>query len=497
MLKGRKPRLIVMGPKFEKLAPALTITMLLLNFALVNTKTILADTSDKKIDLFTQKVPFDGKGFNQSSDAFQPQELLILYGLVTYNDNPIPNKLVGFQVNNPANAFQNMTVTGTSASNESGIAEFSFRIPWPFENAEEIIFGEWSAIATVDIAGDVAVDTLAFQVGWTIEIANITTLNELLKPITKCARGETVIFNLTIENIALTPKIATIIVDMQDIANYPILHAQKDDVFEPGKGYTYVTSQVPLTAIIGEATIHAVAYTAPPEMGGVPYCPAISSKLIITARAQFYLTVKTDPPDIVAISGEGWYDDGLNVVLLAPEHISITTGSRFKFYYWDIDGKFNASSSIKVTMNANHTATAHYVIQYYLGVGVVPFGIVTIPGEDWYNQFENVTLTAPPVEGYTFDDWDIDGTFQNAETNTITIFMSAPHIATAHYRSQGAAQYFPWWALFWYLFIPLLLALLILFALLYRRRRKKKEETFYRGWTAWYYQYNILKRKLT
>jgi len=487
----------LMAIRTKKSVATLVIAVVLLNLIASNVKITYSESNNGKIDLFTQKIPFNGDGPNQPSDTFQPQELVILYALVTYNEYPVANKLVGFQVKNPANEFQNMTIFSTSFTNETGVALFSFRIPWPAENAEEIIFGEWFAIATVDIAGNIAIDTLSFQVSWIIKITKIFTLNELLQPITKCARGEKVIFNLTIENLALASKIATITVDLQDKLSYPILHAQKDDVFEPGKSYTYILSQIPFDATIGEANIYVVAYTASPEMGGVPYCPAISSKLIISARTQFYLAVKTDPPDVVAIAGEGWYDEGFNVILHAPKYIVITSSSRFEFSHWDVDGRQNTSSLITVTMNSNHTATAHYILQYYLDVGVVPSGIVTIPGEGWYNEFENVTLTAPHVEGYTFSDWNIDGVFQKSQTNTITIFMDAPHTAIAHYRVQGAAQYFPWWSLFWYLFIPLLLALLILFALLYRRKRKKKEETFYRGWTAWYYQYNILKRKLT
>ncbi|MEM2105797.1 MAG: hypothetical protein QXV21_04950, partial [Candidatus Bathyarchaeia archaeon] len=114
--------------------------------------------------------------------------------------------------------------------------------------------------------------------------------------------------------------------------------------------------------------------------------------------------------------------------------------------------------------------------------------------EGWYDQFENVTLTAPVVEGYDFDYWKVDETAQNAGTRAITVFMNAPHNAIGYYHSIGAGAYFPWWSLFWYLLFPLALILVILLALLYRRRKKKKEDTFYRGWTAWYYCYDLRKR---
>ncbi|MBS7620639.1 hypothetical protein KEJ32_00705, partial [Candidatus Bathyarchaeota archaeon] len=55
-------------------------------------------SSGRSIDLFTQKEPFSGKGLNEPSDSFQPQEEVILYALVTYNNYPVQNKLVAFQV---------------------------------------------------------------------------------------------------------------------------------------------------------------------------------------------------------------------------------------------------------------------------------------------------------------------------------------------------------------------------------------------------------------
>jgi hypothetical protein len=71
---------------------------------------------------------------------------------------------------------------------------------------------------------------------------------------------------------------------------------------------------------------------------------------------QYYLTVKTDPPGAATISGEGWYDESAAVTLTAPP----VSGS-FRFWGWDIDGVPQGTTNpITVTMNANHTATAHY-----------------------------------------------------------------------------------------------------------------------------------------
>src|SRR4030067_571424 len=71
---------------------------------------------------------------------------------------------------------------------------------------------------------------------------------------------------------------------------------------------------------------------------------------------QYYLTVKTDPPGAATISGEGWYDESAAVTLTAP----FVSGS-YRFWGWDVDGVPQGTTNpITVTMNPNHTATAHY-----------------------------------------------------------------------------------------------------------------------------------------
>lgn len=553
-----------MNAKPKRLAVTLTITVIFLSFTLVNMKTVSSSDTSRKIDIFTQKVPFSGMGVNQSSDAFQPQELVIIYALVTYNEGPTANNLVAFQVGNPANAFQNITAVGISSTNESGIAWFSFRIPWPYDNAEQIIFGRWFAIATAEIAGQVVVDTVTFQVGWIIETTSITTLNEKFEPQTKYQREETIVFDLTIENIALIPKSATIIIDAQDEANYPVTNLELDNIiFQPGENHVRASSQIPTTAAIGEATVSAAAFTASSEIGGVPYSPAALSafEIILPPSRRYYLTVRTDPSGVVPISGEGWYNESTNISLTASIYVSMLPGIRYRFSYWDVDGAPSSGNPIIVAMNANCTAIAHYVLQYYLTVislygtpsgeswydsdtttyaalidGIVdhgngtrrvfinwscdasgtnstqsspilmdrpktavanwqtqyqltvnsdPLGIITILGEGWYNEGDRIGLTALPVEGYDFAYWDVDGVSQEIGVNITTVHMNSPHIATAHYRSRV-------W-LWFYLFLLLVgLMTVLLIAWLYRRRRKKKaEEAFYKGWTAWYYSYDL------
>jgi len=118
--------------------------------------------SGRSIDLFCQKPPY-GVGINQSGGTFKFREQIILYALVTYNEYPVENKIVSFEVHGPANPFENITFFRTALTNASGIAQITFKIEVPSEDLEEIFTETWLAIAVVDIAEQRVVDALPFQ----------------------------------------------------------------------------------------------------------------------------------------------------------------------------------------------------------------------------------------------------------------------------------------------------------------------------------------------
>jgi len=239
-----------------------------------------------------------------------------------------------------------------------------------------------------------------------------------------------------------------------------------------------------------------------------------------------FLGVRTEPAGVASILGGGWYIEGTDVVLTAPEYVNVSSNTRYRFSYWDVDGTSQGSgvNPITVSMNVNHTATAHYITeysvlftqtglssnatgtvvtvngntkslgdlpftlwvdsgssvtysynspvsstvsgkrfrldsvtgpvspitvsapatvagnyktQYYLKVSTDPTGIVTIPGEGWYDEATPVTLTAATVQNYQFNYWDVDGASQGSKVNPIAVSMNAAHLATAHYTPSS------------------------------------------------------------
>jgi uncharacterized repeat protein (TIGR02543 family) len=392
------------------------------------TATFVTGTFGGSIDLFTQKTPFSGKGPNQSSDAFQQQELVVLYALVTFSGDPIANKIVAFQVNGPANSLQNMTVTGTGTTNSSGIAEFSFRMPTAPANGQQTVFGEWYALATVDVDQVQLSDSLTFEVGWIVSIKSIVTLNDKLVPQTSFARQDTVVFNLTLENIALTPRSATITVDAQDVTGNLIIHIELDNLsIPPGESYTQASSQIPETARLGEANVTATAYTAPPPSGGTPYSPSVYTTFNIVTAVYYTLTVNiVGNGSVTKTPFAPSYLSNTNVTLTAVPSTSWT----FQGWSGDVTGVQNP---VSITMNGNKTVTATFVqgslISYTLTVNVVGNGTVTQnPLNTTYTSGSIVALSATPSASWTFQGWSGDLT---GVQNPVKVTMDGNKTVTA------------------------------------------------------------------
>lgn len=121
----------------------------------------LAASSGGMIDLFTNR---GGLGLDQPSGIFQPQELVIVCAIVTLSGDSIVNGLVGFEIHGPINPYENITILQVAFTNESGVAEASFRIPLPLENQGAIVYGKWNIIATTKLGDETLIDTLTFLV---------------------------------------------------------------------------------------------------------------------------------------------------------------------------------------------------------------------------------------------------------------------------------------------------------------------------------------------
>lgn len=233
------------------------------------------------IDVYTQKLaPYSGEGPNMPSDAFGPQEEVILYAYVSYNCEPVQNKLVVFEVKNPSDE---PVTFRTATSNAEGIATSSFRIPWEAKEAESL-FGEWTIYGSVEICETKVNDTCTFKFGWLIEITQVKTADTYGNPKNSFTKGEHVHFNITVKNIAFTSKIATFTLVVYDECDVPIGHVVLHDwSISPGTTEIFIADlQIPKWAYVGIGTVYANAYTDLPQLYGTPYCPEMSTTFMIT-----------------------------------------------------------------------------------------------------------------------------------------------------------------------------------------------------------------------
>jgi len=109
------------------------------------------------------------------SDAYAPQELVCVYGNVTYNGAPVWYKPVEFVVYLP-NGTE--IASYEAFTNESGIAKVCFRIPWEANQGPKY-FGNMSITGAVSISQVVVNDTVKFPYGWILDINSVTIANAM------------------------------------------------------------------------------------------------------------------------------------------------------------------------------------------------------------------------------------------------------------------------------------------------------------------------------
>ena len=135
-------------------------------------------SAEPNIDLFTQK---GGRGQAVPSPPFASEEEVILCANVTYGGWPEMNKDVVFQLFDPNGG----TFILVDRTNTSGIATAKLAFPSSPEPTET--FGTWRVLASVNIAGAPAVDTLLFDVRWILADINNDLVVDLYDVVLVCS----------------------------------------------------------------------------------------------------------------------------------------------------------------------------------------------------------------------------------------------------------------------------------------------------------------------
>jgi uncharacterized repeat protein (TIGR02543 family) len=145
---------------------------------------------------------------------------------------------------------------------------------------------------------------------------------------------------------------------------------------------------------------------------------------------RYTLSVGINPPEAGSVSPEGGeYKSYQRVTLTA------SPASGYTFDHWSGNAS-GATSGITITMDSDKSVTANFktITQTYtLTTNISPSGAGSVsPSGGEYESGVQVTLTASPASGYTFDHWSGSA---SGTTSTITITMDSDKSLTAKFAT--------------------------------------------------------------
>jgi hypothetical protein len=251
------------------------------------------------IDPITLQPVLNGFGPNTEAEIFRPGDMVHLYANLTYNGGWVANQLVSFEV------FDNLgdpVLVGTAISNATGIAEYSFRIPYPSSNVQSE-FGWWSAIATWSVGSNFGPwsettqnDTIRWQVGWGLWI-NVATLSIRLTggipgyvpPTYTRTSGDynKVYVKVNVENDYTYAVTALVTADLYDNLLVPLGGpAAMTYTFNPLSTTTIVLGPItiPGWAFVGPGEVKVNVLSTWPSNSGTSFCPEQIAPLTILTK---------------------------------------------------------------------------------------------------------------------------------------------------------------------------------------------------------------------
>jgi len=173
------------------------------------------------------------------------------------------------------------------------------------------------------------------------------------------------------------------------------------------------------------------------------YCLAKYKKIIVTKN----LTINTKPPNLpIYIDGIRYSSPKTVSVDISKEHtigveqdiyvdsLSIVSGddTHFNFLLWE-DG-YETNERI-ISISDDSTYTAQYVTFYKIETESTN-DITTIKGDGWYSKDTTVLFTAPDVDQYVFDHWEVNGETVSTD-KTLSISVIRPLHIKAVYTSNA------------------------------------------------------------
>jgi hypothetical protein len=236
----------------------------------------------RQIDLYVcdYPAPFGGQGPNNPASVFWPQKEVCLCANVTYNLWPEQQKDVAFQIIDPYGETYAILCNRTD---EDGVVRICFRLPWMCDDPE-YYFGEWTVIATVDVACIHINDTMNFKYDYQGRIWKVTTDK------TAYDHGECIEVTVEYGSAAMIEYNMTIAVSGLDETGVPFDY---EIAFVTMGGAEYCTYEngtitliicIPKWARAGRATIHVnLLWLGLPIDGATQQFPLVTADISINA----------------------------------------------------------------------------------------------------------------------------------------------------------------------------------------------------------------------
>jgi hypothetical protein len=239
------------------------------------------------IDVYTQKGG-QGLGINWDatppvqwpwptdwSDAFAPQEEVTVYAKVTYNDDPVQNKPVAFEVKDETGVA---VLYRTAFTDANGIATITFRMIWECNKTFTTNYEVWEIYASVSVSQIDKYDVCKFRYGWLVQIEEIDAPSQVNK-------GSYFDVTLLLKNLIHWPsnnKAVYVTVVLYDVCGVPVAVGKVPNLMVPEDAYMWdptFTLYVPKWTYRGTGVIYANIFTNAPQAGGVPVCPESSASI--------------------------------------------------------------------------------------------------------------------------------------------------------------------------------------------------------------------------
>jgi len=111
---------------------------------------------------------------------------------------------------------------------------------------------------------------------------------------------------------------------------------------------------------------------------------------------EYFVDLKTDPPQITTLTGSTWYKEGSSLKTTAPAQIEGTTGTQYRFSYWLLpNGDKLKGEDLSWIVSASGKLTATYDMYYLLTV-TSPYG--TVDGGGWCRAGTTAKWSIKPPE---------------------------------------------------------------------------------------------------